>query len=128
MALKDFGNNQTRPSQGVLPKQLHYFADTVAHVTLGDWDTANAAGGEVSEFFNSGWIADFRKDTEERVRLEIGRAWDQGDRVLALRWAAAELKNAAAVNMLGIDVFRELHHGAVWLSGEELKQLFASMD
>lgn len=128
VALKDFGNNPNCPQQGVLPKQLHYFADAVAHVTLDDWEAVNTADGEVGEFFNSGWIADFRKDPEESVRLEIGRAWDQGDRVSALRWAAAELRNVTGANKLGIDVFNELYHGAVGLSGEELKQLFSNMD
>jgi len=127
VALKDFVNNPNCPQHEVLPKQLHYFADAVAHVTLDDWDAINSAGGEVAKFFNSGWIVDFRKDREESVRLEIGRAWDQGDRVAALRWAAAELKNAAPPNELGIDVFCEIYRGATGLSGEELKQLFANI-
>ena len=123
--LRDFGNNPGSP-RGILPKQLHYFADTVAHVALHDLDAATSGSEEVRKFFKSGWIADFRDDDEEPERIEIGRAWDQGDRVPALRWAA-KLAKKSPPNGIGIDIFRELSEGLTQLRGQELQRLFSEI-
>lgn len=120
--LWDFGKHTTRPG-GLLPKQLHYFADTIAHVALDDLEAATASSLVVQKFFASGWIADFRHDNEEETRLEIGRAWDQGDRVDALR-SGAKLNNVAPPNRLGFDIYQELAWGADELPGADLKRLF----
>lgn len=123
VALRDFGNNPNRPA-GFLPKQLHYFADVVAHLSLHDLDAAKETSGKVRAFFESGWVADFREDPAEAERLEIGRAWDQGDRLTAIRWADC-LRDPAASNGLGIDIFGEIARGERRLSGGDLKSLFA---
>ncbi len=120
--LRDFGTNPTRPN-GILPKQMHYFADTIAHVALDDLTDAKSRSAKVCEFFEAGWISDFRRDKEEPSRLEIGRAWDQGDRLPALCWAA-KLRNYNAPNGIGVDVFREISMGASQLNGQELRRLF----
>ena len=124
--LKDFGGNPARP-RVMLPKQLHYFADAISHVALNDLNAATRGSEAVRKFFESGWITDFRCDREEFKRLEIGRAWDQGDRIPALL-CAGQLRNGCPSNGIGIDVFRELCEGVERLGGEELKRLFTELE
>lgn len=125
VALKDFGNIPLCP-KGLLPKQLHYFADTIAHVALDDLDSATNSSRIISDFFASGWTADFRHDPEEQRRLEIGRVWNQGNRVEAIRWAAS-LKRRSPANGSGIDLYRELSQGAACLERTDLLQLFTRL-
>jgi len=122
--LNDFEGD--RPQVGLLPKQLHYFADTIAHVVLHDLVEATTKSPPFSRFIASGWMADLRNNPEESDRLEIGRAWDQNDRVEALVWAG-KLQQRTPRNGIGIDVFRELNQGARRLSGSELGQLFSRL-
>lgn len=123
--LRDFGNVTIRPN-GLLPKQLHYFADTVSHVALDDLDATTSDSPAIKDFFASGWITDFRIDPEEESRLAIGRAWDQGDRVEAVLWAA-NLKRTPRANGLGIDIYQELSDGTGRLAGPELMQLMSRL-
>lgn len=126
VALRDFGKFQICPG-GLLPKQLHYFADTISHVALYELVTATSPASQmVRDFFASGWITDFRSDKDEETRMLISRAWTQGDRVEAIRWAAG-LKGHPPDNGLGIDLFRDLSHGSNRLAGAELTQLFAGL-
>ena len=125
VALRDFGNYGNCPA-GLLPNQLHYFADTIAHVALDDLEVARRCSKDVREFFDSGWVADFRTDREEGSRLEIGRAWDQGDRITAIAWAAEQTHTTPA-NGLGIDLFHEIAAGTARLSGQELNQIFSAI-
>jgi hypothetical protein len=124
--LRDFGNYTSRPTNGLLPKQLHYFADAVSHVALDDFDAATTSSDTIKRFFASGWIADFRRDPEEETRLAIGRAWEQGDRIVAASWAA-NLKRTPPSNGLGVDVYRELSEGINRFGGHELMQLIARL-
>ena len=146
VSLRDFGDNP-RPLDEFLPKQLHYFADAVSHVLLyhpellsvhadsGIGDLARAlddvAGGrqtpeDIIQFFTSGWIIDMRIDSEEEQRIEIGRLWNQHDRVSAII-RAGRLTATSPKNGAGIDLFRDLSDRVQHLSGAELSQLISRL-
>jgi hypothetical protein len=98
----DFGSGN-RPNPLDLPKQLHYFADTVAHVALHDRSRVLGKSSSIDAFFDSGWVSDLRLDGDERPRFAALRAWHGGDRVGAFR-EAARLCRYTSSNGMGIDL------------------------
>ena len=123
VTLRDYGFFQFRGRRwGTLPKQLHYFADAVAHVALHDLAEAIQTSNDLNAFFASGWIVDLRRDKDEEHN-KSGRLWDQEKRVAAVL-RAGKLNDQSTPNGIGINLFRELTDGSRNLSGRELKELF----
>lgn len=138
VALRDFGdgNRGRRKTDVLLPNQLHYFADWIANGVLHRWHFLTASPA-LRDFFESGWIVDFRRgindptragimDPEEPARLRIAREWDRGRRVDAIL-KAANLKKCLPRNGIGINLYRQLRKGAMQLDGGELTRLFSRL-
>ena len=120
--LPDFGRNLLRPG-GVLPQQLHYFADTISHIALHDYQQAVRQSETVRDFFNSGWLANYRFSRIDRDLLEIARSWGQGDHVGAL-CSAARLQDAN-INGVSADIAQFLGNEASSLLSHEIADLIA---
>jgi hypothetical protein len=127
ITLRDYGAHEfawwNEPGKSkVLPKQLHYFADTISHVITNHLTEAAAGSDALKCFFSSGWIVDLRMHNDYD-HVKIGRLWDQKNRVTAIE-RAARLSNPPVSNGMGMNIFDELDRGSRELTGGELMDLF----
>jgi hypothetical protein len=93
VALRDFASSEALLNSSPMPRQLHYLADAIAHVALNDLDDATRQSPKIGDFFNSGWVTDYRKSRFDECLLFSARQWDQGNHIGALQALAKRSRN-----------------------------------
>lgn len=93
VALTDFASWDALHPSSPMPCQIHYLADTVAHLALHDLEAATHSSPRLADFFRSGWVTDYRKSRFDEHLLFAARQWSQGDRVGALLSLASTIED-----------------------------------
>lgn len=91
--LQDYATFWQRRSGVLLPKQMHYLADWVAHIVLHHRDIISAANPGILEFFEQGFVGHLGQEVLHGSSLEAIRAKQEGRLVDAIMsaWRGSEV-------------------------------------